>query len=100
MDDADSEYPVEQSDYPPPIWSAALEQWNAMTPADQTAFRDGIEQDIGADIIEFYASLRSEGNLIVFKNSFSIFDALFFVLAIGTAFKIAASGEIAEGVEV
>ena len=95
----DPEVPDEESDYPPALWSAALEQWNAMPPADQTAFRNGIEQQTRADISAFYAGLQSEGKLIAFKSSFGLMDAVFFVLAIGTAFKIAASGEVAEGAE-
>lgn len=95
----DVEVPEQESDYPPEIWSDAVGRWTAMGADDQTDYREGIEAKARADIGAFYDDVRSGGQMDAFKASFGLFDIVFFLLAIVTAFKIAASGEVAEGIE-
>jgi phosphate/sulfate permease len=73
-----------KEDYPSHIWVLAEEEWDSMTDDEQNKYREDIRQASYANINEVGNYYRQEG----FKASFGFMDAIFFALAIGTAFKI------------
>lgn len=73
----DPQMASKQSDYDPGVWTAAEEIWAEMLPSERHEFRQQIEAD------------RSEVSEAGFKESFGMYDLLFFGLAMMTAFKLA-----------
>lgn len=76
----------QQTDYPADIWQQASQKWQAVSPADQ-------EKQIAAERekLQQVAALLGDGirNLAPpFGETFSLFDALWFFLAAGTAYKL------------
>ncbi len=73
----DPQMACKQSDYPPLAWNRAEEIWGAMAPSERADFRGQIEAQ------------RSDVMQAGFKESFGIYDLLFFGLAMVTAFRLA-----------
>ena len=73
----DPQMACKESDYPPLAWNRAEEIWGAMAPTERADFRGQIEAQ------------RSEVMQAGFKESFGIYDLLFFGLAMVTAFRLA-----------
>lgn len=78
----------EEADYPADVWQEGKRRWSAVSEADKPALMDALKaqreanRELNRDQIA--ADIR-EG---VFKDSFGMFDILFFGLAIFTAFGI------------
>ncbi|CAE7230895.1 unnamed protein product [Symbiodinium necroappetens] len=71
----------DQSDYPVDVWRAMEETWDGLPESER---EDRID-DARADVDTYTAALTKE----VFWDSFSLFDGLWFLLALGSAWKIA-----------
>lgn len=71
----------ERSDYPADVWQEMSETWDAMSETDREGRIDGAEFTIES----FTSSLKTD----VFWDSFSLFDGIWFLLALGSAWKIA-----------
>lgn len=78
-----------KADYPPAVWAQAEQAWSAMTPDEKTEFKEQVRQQVDASMGEVVAGAKKEG----FMASFGLFDALFFFLAIGTAYKIGSNAD-------
>jgi len=78
-----------KEEYPPEIWSKAEELWTNMTPEEQDEFKEQVGQQVDENIAAFTAGVRKDG----FLASFSLFDGIFFFLAIGTAYKIGSKAD-------
>ena len=78
----------QEEDYPPDLWAETLAWWDEQTPEHQAkareAFREQHESNIDA-AEEFYAQLGSE-------NFLSGFDAIWILLAVGSAFGLGRGG--------
>ncbi|MBN2021411.1 MAG: hypothetical protein JW809_01335 [Pirellulales bacterium] len=72
--------------YPADVWAEAQRQWRAM-PEDQ---RQSRIDTFKADLAENLGAITSEARDQAFRESFSGFDILWFVLAAVTAFKVGA----------
>lgn len=81
---ADDETTLLQEQYPAEIWGKAQIVWTNMTSEEQDQFKEDVKQQVDENIAMFTAGVRKDG----FLASFSLFDGLFFFLAIGTAYKI------------
>lgn len=71
-----------QEDYPADIWQQATQRWQSMSPADQQA-RLGQRREQLQQMAGMLGSLAPP-----FSETFSLFDALWFFLAAGTAYKL------------
>lgn len=78
-----------REEYPPEIWAKAEKAWDEKTPAEKEEFKKEVQQNVEEGIAMLNSYVRKEG----FLASFSLFDALFFFLAIGTAFKIGSKAD-------
>ncbi len=81
------------SDYPPDVWAEASARWEAMSPDEQSDYRDTIESQRQTQLDIVAADVRAQA----FKDSFSLFDLLWFGLAVLTAFKIGMTSPEAGG---
>jgi len=81
-----AEAPEKQSDYPPDIWQEAAKSWGEKDAAARTAYIDNFFQTRDAAIQAF----RQQITLDAFLASFGFIDIIFFVLAIITAWRLAA----------
>jgi hypothetical protein len=79
LEDAES-----KADYPPSIWNAAEKQWNALGSDEQTRRKTEATQQRAAMMNSLQGAIRREA----FAASFGIFDALWFFLAAGTAYRL------------
>lgn len=78
----------EEKDYPPALWADAKARWAAMPPADQESYKKALADHLHASVDHAVGQAESEA----FFGSFTLFDILWAVLAIGSAFKLG-SGE-------
>jgi phosphate/sulfate permease len=85
----DSEDVTIQEEYPAEIWAQAEKAWDEKTPAEKEEHKNAIQQNIEEGLAMMNSYARKEG----FRASFSLFDALFFFLAIGTAYKIGSKAD-------
>ncbi|MBN8597189.1 MAG: hypothetical protein J0L78_05905 [Planctomycetes bacterium] len=74
----------EQADFPPAIWTDAKARWTAMSPADQDSYKKALAEHAHASLDHAIGQAESEA----FFSSFTFFDILWAVLAIGSAFKL------------
>ncbi|MCA9294067.1 MAG: hypothetical protein KDA20_09665 [Phycisphaerales bacterium] len=84
----DEDLPAEAY-YPKDIWAEAAKRWSSFAPSEQEDYARVQQEmmDLGAQ--QFMQSFRTEG----FLASFGLFDVLWLVLAVGSAWKIAAEGD-------
>lgn len=75
----------EEADYPADVWAEAKASWDAMNPDQQAQYKQQVSDYLAADLENF----RAEAQEAVFTGTFSLWDLLFFCLAVGTAFMIA-----------
>lgn len=87
----DGEMAMVEADYPAEIWSDAAARWDAMSPAEQDAYREATVESMAANIAAFAEAFESEFARQGFFSSFGPMDILFFGLAVVTAFKIAST---------
>lgn len=80
--------PDSQEDYPANVWEAASTQWNDMGPDGQEQFRTSLTQESTTAFHDSLSMLKGEA----YKESFSLFDLLFFGLAIITAYQVGQGG--------
>lgn len=73
-----------QADYPPDVWQAAAQQWSALTPAEQQKQMAARNEEMKQMTQALGGAMRQSA----FLASFGIFDALWFFLAAGTAYKL------------
>jgi hypothetical protein len=82
-----------EEDYPPELWADALSRWSAMSEADQRTYRDAMVAEGTAQSAEDKAAWETETINGAFLASFSLFDGLWAVLAILSAFKLGSASE-------
>lgn len=73
-----------EADYPKALWGDMLTRWNAMTPEDREQRRRWMDGQAKKAMASMGNEVTSEG----FLASFSLFDALWFLLAVGSAYRI------------
>jgi hypothetical protein len=73
-----------QADYPPAIWREASQKWQSLGPAGQKQRRESEE----ARVRELVGALSGQLHQSAFASSFSPFDALWFILAALSAYKL------------
>lgn len=87
----DPEVAATEAEYPPEAWADAEARWAAMSVEEQQAYREGI--------VTFYTGGDPAGEAAfsteVFLSSFGVFDLLWIVFAVGTAFGMGARYETA-----
>jgi hypothetical protein len=82
----DPEDVYREQDYPPEIWNLAEVAWNDMNEYEKAEYKNYVEEQMDSNKKVFMAEVRKEG----FIESFGVIDVIFFVLAVATAYKIAA----------
>jgi len=78
-----------ESDYPADVWAEASERWRGLAPGEQAAHRETVERQV-AYTPEFYSHAFSD----MFTKSLSVFDALWFCLAVMTAYRLGSSRRV------
>jgi phosphate/sulfate permease len=73
-----------REDYPPELWTLATERWDAMSDAEQEAYKDD------AYAISYIAEDSYTLALDNFRDAFTLFDLLWFGLAMFSAYRLAA----------
>ncbi len=86
-EDAESE-----ADYPKAVWSDAKARWDAMQPQQRETYKKDLEANHHSLMDEALAGIEADA----FKRSFDLFDILFAVLAVASAFKLG-SGDLGGG---
>ena len=86
-DEAESE-----ADFPKDVWSDAKARWDAMQAGQRESYKNDLEAHHHEKIDEALAAIEAEA----FKRSFDLFDIIFALLAIASAFKLG-SGDLAGG---
>ncbi|MHC4709427.1 MAG: hypothetical protein ACYTA3_03140 [Planctomycetota bacterium] len=85
--------------YPPDVWAEGVRRWEEMSPPEQAEYSSTVK----AFLTELATEAESQevADLIQygFMQSFSLFDILWAVLAIGTAAKLGAAGARVEAAE-
>lgn len=71
-------------EYPKEVWAEATKRFQAMTPDE----RERVKKAMTARLDAFINDKKSEFRSKAFAESFSPMDALFFFLAVATAFKL------------
>lgn len=79
LEDAD-----DPADYPADLWKDTEARWTAMTPEAQEEYRAGMEEHQKT----MFEELRTEATSSAFMDSFALWDVLWAVFAILSAFKI------------
>jgi hypothetical protein len=75
--------------YPSDIWNEAQEKWSSMTAEEQEEYRALVEEQINDRIRLIVNEAKKEG----FIGSFGLFDVIFFLLAVVTAYKVGAKDD-------
>lgn len=83
-------------EYPPNVWIAAEEQWNALTPEEKQDFQAAIEENIKANFAANFDAIQNEIRNQGFLQSFGMMDLVFFGLALYTAFAVGQSDSLNE----
>lgn len=86
---ADSEYPSTRADYPVDIWLEAGSRWTRMSHQEQVEFRQFVRESVMDGVQTYLRESRDEAARFGFMHSFSPVDAIFFLIAISVAFKVA-----------
>lgn len=84
----------EEADYPKELWANAKARWTAMQPAQQQTYKQDLEAHQHEKLDEVMAGVEAEA----FKRSFDLFDIIFAMLAIASAYKLGA-GDLGGGEE-
>lgn len=86
-DDAEAE-----ADFPKDVWADAKTRWDAMQPGQRESYKQDLEAHHHEKMDEALAAIEAEA----FKRSFDLFDIVFALLAIASAFKLG-SGDLSGG---
>jgi hypothetical protein len=81
MDDRTAKKP---EDFPKDLWADTMKRWAALKPDGQAALREKIRTEAVGLVQTKVADAKTK----VFWSSFSFFDALWFFLAVGTAYRV------------
>lgn len=73
-----------EADYPKNLWADMLARWNALSPDDIEQRRAYLTEESKQSLSQLKSMVADEA----FTESFSILDALWFLLAVGSAYKI------------
>ena len=73
-----------QADYPPAIWREATQKWQSLGPAGQKERRESEEGRVRALVGALGGRLQQNA----FAESFGPYDALWFILAALSAYKL------------
>jgi hypothetical protein len=87
------EYIHEKEEYPSNVWAEAEDRWAKMSPDERSQMKRDLEAFVKDRLKDAVASVKAEG----FLSSFSPFDALWFILAIFSAFRIGSGGSLGSG---
>ena len=82
-----------QEDYPADLWADVVQRWDAMPAGEQETY---VASMMAAEKIrnaELQTLMYAEGTTLAFFDSFSLFDGLWAVLAVLSAFKIGSASE-------
>jgi hypothetical protein len=79
--DMNREEAFEPEDFPKPIWTEAMRRWDKMDPERREEWRRDMQDELRTFVA---AAVKEEG----FLYTFSIFDILWFLLAIGSAYSL------------
>lgn len=85
----DPEEASTKAEYPKEIWARAEQSWSALTLEEKEEFKVDVQEQIEESMNMYAADVRNDG----FLASFGVMDALFFLLAIGTAYKIGSKAD-------
>ena len=88
----DPDFAYAAGDYPADVWTDAEARWSALSDTERAAYRADLEESIRVNITAGLPLYRADIAKQGFLNSFSPMDAIFFLLAIVTAFKLGAGG--------
>jgi len=77
-----------EADFPPDIWQEASTKWTSLPADEQQKQMAQARQELQEIMGNLHGVLRQEG----FMNSFSPYDALWFILAAITAFRLGSGG--------
>jgi hypothetical protein len=89
----DPEEAERESDYPKQLWADAKARWTALTPQAKSDYRDNRAAFMAQQLKSTMSALQSEAASEGYIKSFDLFDLVFGLLAIATAFKVG-SGEM------
>jgi hypothetical protein len=92
-EDGTPEYSYYEDDFPKPIWTDAKARWDRLSAEERIPYYEVAERET-RDMQEAFASAIRE---VAFLSMFSLFDLLFFALAIITAAGVGSGGAIAIG---
>lgn len=81
----------QSSDYPADIWAEGAAQWDALSDQEKADLRNRLAAFVRQNVQAAYAEISGSA----FRESFGMMDALFFVLAVGTAYKLGLRGSTA-----
>lgn len=82
----------EPEHYPKEIWADVQDRWGRMSESERASYSREMQAFLKASIREDIDSIKTEG----FVETFGLFDILWIVLAVGTAFSVAAKGGAGE----
>jgi len=83
---------TEESEYPPELIVEARKRWEKMTPGAQAEWRERTASELEAGSDATVAAIGSVIRDEQFKSMFDLWDVIFCVLALGTAFRIGYQG--------
>lgn len=82
----DGEFP---DDYPPEVVAVAEERWAGMSETERAEYLAMVEEEWRQFNGAFRGQIAQQG----FMNSFGVLDAVFFLIAVGAAYKTGAGGD-------
>jgi hypothetical protein len=82
-----------QSIYPPDVWAEAEERWNALSPEEKQARTQEHKKEMTELLTAFKSQLGDGLREGAFKESFTAMDALWFILAAVSAYKIGSGAD-------
>jgi hypothetical protein len=89
---ANREAPEKRTDYPADVWREATAHWNAMDPAERQQWKESYLKDLN----EMFRGMQGQLTFQAFLSSFNMIDIIFFVLAIITAWNLAARDVVSQ----
>jgi hypothetical protein len=90
--DINPEYAFEEDEFPAEIWKDAKSRWSRLPESSRETYRDAAHRDQQKFLAEIAVYAKGEG----FLHMFSLFDILFFGLAIVSAAGIGSGGSMSE----
>jgi hypothetical protein len=79
---------VRSDDFPPAIWAAAKKQWGALSKDEQATRAAATKASFEEATKQFAGMMRGKVFEEAFRESFGMYDLLWFGLAAFTAFKV------------